>query len=840
MLAGLRLEARRARPGRSPRSAAEYVPWEEEILPGVLCTKDLDLTILYEYRGTDVDGLLEEQIDAMASQLEKALALLDARVAVWTGAIRRRSTEYPAGRFADEFAASVDGAWRDEMTTGTQFSNLHLMSFTLANRHARGSFLKRIGGQIANGRGVVRALAGTLTAAFSESRLEDLFVDEFRQDAQRLKDTAASVLGAVPQLRATPLEGDRLRAALKYLVSPASATQPVRRSRLDPLLDAYLPDNAIRLEGNRIVFRGATSERQAAVISIKDWPDSTRPGIIDALLALPIELAVAQTFKCLQQQAARRYIETTRKYNQQRRLSLKDVALAKLTDSALAEEDEDHGRSHNVREANEALLAMRSERRIYGYYNLTLMVLGDSPTQCEEAVRMALDLLQAEGYVCIRETVGMLSGFKATLPGRHEEIVRWHFANTGHIADLAFTRTIDTGERMSGYLSEQLSRSCPALMLLPTEYSTPYWYDLLHRQVGHTLILGPTGGGKTVLTNFMAMQFGRYGDVNIVRLDKDYSCLIPTMLTNGSHIDLTAGDVRLNPWRLVRQPQHRAWLARFAKSLIVSNGHAWTSDDDVAVKRALDALAHLPDAQLHIAGFADTLGSEALRRELAPWLPGGTLGNLFSSETDNFEVSSNTCIEMGNLLVDPVASPRLIDYLTYRIRMILDQQTVKPTLIDIQEAWAFLADPIFRREIDNWLKTLRKKLACVILSTQSLQDAASSEVFGSIGDNVPTRIFLPNTQARGEKWRRIYREALGLNDAQVSRIAEAVPYRDFYLIRGEFSRMLMFRLPPHILAGLRSDKRALALLRERMPSDPVERQAWDWKQAYVDELIAST
>ena len=51
----------------------------------------------------------------------------------------------------------------------------------------------------------------------------------------------------------------------------------------------------------------------------------------------------------------------------------------------------------------------------------------------------------------------------------------------------------------------------------------------------------------------------------------------------------------------------RAWLARFAKSLIVSNGHAWTSDDDVAVKRALDALAHLPDAQLHIAGFADTL-----------------------------------------------------------------------------------------------------------------------------------------------------------------------------------------------------------------------------------------
>ncbi|HXN15125.1 MAG TPA: hypothetical protein VN878_02030, partial [Usitatibacter sp.] len=618
-----------------------------------------------------------------------------------------------------------------------------------------------------------------------------------------------------------------------------SASQPVRRSRLEPMLDSYLPDNSIHLEGAQMRFSGGCARRYGAVISLKDWPDGTRPGIIDGLLALPIELAIAQTFKVLKQQAARRHIETTRKYNQQRRLSLKDVAVAKLTDSVLAEEDEDHGRSHNVREANEALLAMRSERRVYGYYNLTLVVFGDSAQECEEALRMALDLVQGQGYVGIRETVGMLSGFKATLPGCHEDIARWHFAHTGHVADLAFTRTIETGERQSGYLSEQLGRPCPALMLLPTEYSTPFWYDLLYGQVGHALIIGPTGGGKTVLTNFMAMQFARYGDVNIVRLDKDYSCFIPTMLTNGTHIDLTSGDVRLNPWRLVRQPQHRTWLARFAKSLIVSNAYAWSSDDDMTVKRALDALAHLPDREVHIAGFADTLGSEQLRRELAPWLKGGSLGHLFSAESDNFELSQNTCIEMGNLLVDPIASPRLVDYITYRIRMLLDEQIVKPTLIDIQEAWAFLADTLFRREIDNWLKTLRKKLASVILSTQSLQDASSSDVFSSIGDNVPTRIFLPNTQSRSEKWRLIYRDALGLNDAQITRIAAAVPYRDFYLVRGEFSRMLMFRLPPHILAGLRSDRRALALMRQRLPSDRQARLLWDWKKAFVDELTAA-
>ena len=839
MLAALRLQKDAFRPPYAARSAAEYVPWEEELLPGVLCTKDLDLVIVYEYAGTDVDGLLRENIDAMAGQLEKALALLDPDVAVWTGAFRRRSTEYPHGRFADEFSASVDGAWKDEMTSGTQFSNLHLIAFTLSHRGAKGSFLKQVRKQVEGGAGLPQALWRVVAASMSEVQLEREFASQFRQEAARLQDTAASVLGAVPQLKTARLTGEALRSALKFIISPASSMQPVRESRLQPLLDAYLPDNTLSLTNSQMIFRGASSQRHAAAVSIKDWPDSTQPGLIDALLALPIELSVAQTFKALSQAQAKRFIDEKRRYNQQRRTGIKDALVSVITKRPVSHEDSDQGRVHNIGEAMEALTAMRAERRVYGFYNLSLIVFGDAAAQCEEAVRLAVDLIQSQGYVCLREGVGMLRAFMATLPGRHDEIQRWHFANTGHVADLAFTRTISTGKRQSEYLTEQLGRKCAALTLFPTEYSTPFSYDLLHGQVGHTFIVGPPGAGKTVLTNFMAMQFMRYGDVNVIRFDKDYSCYIPTLLTNGAHIDLTAGAVKLNPWRLVRQPNHRAWLARFAKTLMEANGYQWTADDDVAVKGALDALAHLPEDQVCIAAFNDSIGMERLRRQLGPWLPGGTYGHLFSSTVDNFEVSSNTCIEMGNLLLDRVAAPRLIDYLTYRVRMLLEQQTMKPTLIDIQEAWSFLADPIFRKEIENWLKTLRKKLASVILSTQSVQDASMSEIFATIGDSMPNRIFLPNRQARSEKWRQIYTEALGLNDAQLARITEGVDYRDFYLVRGEFSRMLMFRLPPHILAGLRSDKRALQVFRAHLPDDQHARKTWDWKQAYVDEIIRS-
>jgi len=127
------------------RTASEYVPWEEELLPGILCTKNLDLVTVYEYRGRDVDGVIEEEIDAMAGQLEKALAFLDPRITIWTAAIRRRARDYPHGHFIDEFAHAIDRQWRDEMSDGTQFSNVHLIAFTLEGHRRGRSWIARMG-----------------------------------------------------------------------------------------------------------------------------------------------------------------------------------------------------------------------------------------------------------------------------------------------------------------------------------------------------------------------------------------------------------------------------------------------------------------------------------------------------------------------------------------------------------------------------------------------------------------------------------------------------------------------------------------------------------------------
>jgi hypothetical protein len=50
----------------------------------------------------------------------------------------------------------------------------------------------------------------------------------------------------------------------------------------------------------------------------------------------------------------------------------------------------------------------------------------------------------------------------------------------------------------------------PRSSMRKTEGSTPFRFSLHVGDVGHTLIVGPTGAGKSVLLALMALQFRRY------------------------------------------------------------------------------------------------------------------------------------------------------------------------------------------------------------------------------------------------------------------------------------------------------------------------------------------
>lgn len=144
-----------------------------------------------------------------------------------------------------------------------------------------------------------------------------------------------------------------------------------------------------------------------------------------------------------------------------------------------------------------------------------------------------------------------------------------------------------------------------------------------------------------------------------------------------------------------------------------------------------------------------------------------------------------------------------------------------------------LSDPVFGPRIDDWLRTLRKRNAFVIMATQSLTEIAESEIFATIIDNIPNKIFLPNENALAHE--ELYKRKFALNDQQLSRIRNAVRKRDYYIVTPELSRMVVGRLPAEIMACVRSDTRAQELFSKFYANGE---GGADWKSKYLNTILA--
>ncbi|MDX2277635.1 MAG: hypothetical protein NW206_19465 [Hyphomonadaceae bacterium] len=123
----------------------------------------------------------------------------------------------------------------------------------------------------------------------------------------------------------------------------------------------------------------------------------------------------------------------------------------------------------------------------------------------------------------------------------------------------------------------------------------------------------------------------------------------------------------------------------------------------------------------------------------------------------------------------------------------------KPTLLVLDEAWLFLKDAAFASQIQDWLKTLRKKNVTVIFASQELADVEASPIASTIIEACLTRIFLPNDRAREPRSAAFY-ESLGLNARQIALIATATPKRDYYLVSRAGCRLFELGLGPAALA----------------------------------------
>src|SRR3546814_258923 len=148
------------------------------------------------------------------------------------------------------------------------------------------------------------------------------------------------------------------------------------------------------------------------------------------------------------------------------------------------------------------------------YLTATITVWDESRAGAAEKVRAVERVINSRGFTTIRETVNAVEAWLGSLPGHVYANVRQPLVHTLNLAHLVPLSAIWAGPARNEHLDG------PPLFLAETAGTTPFRFSTHVGDVGHMLIVGPTGSGKSVLLALMALQFRRYPQSQVYIFDK--------------------------------------------------------------------------------------------------------------------------------------------------------------------------------------------------------------------------------------------------------------------------------------------------------------------------------
>ena len=556
------------------------------------------------------------------------------------------------------------------------------------------------------------------------------------------------------------------------------------------------------------------------------FPSRTWPGLLDDLnrLAFPYRWCVRAV--ALDKTDATKVLSRIRRQWFAKRKSIAAIVKEVMTNEASVLMDSDA--ANKAADADMALQELGSDLIGEAYVTATVTVWDEDARAADERLRLVEKAIQGRDFSCIREGVNAVEAWLGSLPGQLYANVRQPPISTLNLAHMMPFSAVWAGPARDEHLD------APALFVAKTEGSTPFRFSLHVGDVGHTLIVGPTGAGKSVLLAVMAMQFRRYERAQIFAFDFGGSIRAATLAMGGDWHDLggslsedAAEPVALQPLARIHLPEERAWAAEWIAAILGREKVAVTPEVKELLWAALGSLASAPVHERTLTGLSVLLQSQALKRALQPYCLNGPWGRLLDADAERLGEADVQAVETEGL-IGTGAAAAVLAYLFHRIEDRLDG---RPTLLIVDEGWLALDDEGFSGQLREWLKTLRKKNASVVFSTQSLADIDNSPIAPAIIESCPTRVFLANERALEPQIAATYRR-FGLSDRQIEILSQATPKRDYYCQSRRGNRLFELGLGEVALAfAAASSKTDQALIAELFAAHGRDGFARAWLEA---------
>jgi len=714
--------------------------------PPIVVTKDGGLQVTWKYRGPDIDSAIQERMEIITSQMNAAFMTLGTGWVLYFEAQRIPSFTYDDDVFfPDQVTKTIDNHRKAAFLVGNYFeSNYYMTMYWRVPDDTEG----RIKNFMIEGKSQRLLTSEDNIAAFKEvtEKINKIFISL-----------------SVP---AEYLTKDELVTYLHSTVSDNITQQHMPGYPM--LLDQYLYDTP--LYGGLAPRLG---EKHLRVITPMTFLPYSQFGIFDRLNRISFSYRWVTRYVCMDKQDALKELKNYQSGWRNKVVTLKSLFQEFL--SSNPNTDIDEVALMKADEVKAAINAVEADELNFGFYTTAIIVMDEDMDQADEKAKYIVQTFSGLNMKSKIEDINSVDAWLGTIPGALGHNCRKPMMSTANLAHMLPISDIWAGPRRNDHLK------APCLIYTQTTGNTPFRLSLHVGSVGHTFIVGPTGAGKSVLLNMMEASFRKYRDAKVFVFDKGASSRVLTEAVGGVFYDLGAETETLSfqPLSQIESPEECQWVLGWLCDWAVSRGEKIDATKQKSIWDTLCLLQELPTRFRSMTNFIDKLQDSQLKDVFMPLSIRGPYGKIFDSLEDNLSFGSWQSFEMSKMIEEnsAVISPTLM-YIFHRIQQSIADGHA-PTLIVLDECWAFFRNPVFEAKIRSWLKELRKYNASVVFATQSISDISECSIFPTVLESCMSKIYLPNKDIYNPTLINLY-ESFGLNRKQIDIIAHAQQHCDYY------------------------------------------------------------
>lgn len=713
---------------------ADRFPVFARVAPSIYLTKDGGLLRLFDLAPIDPLGMDDHGIEQIYETLNAELSRFGPGYAFWFEHARRKATKPEAPLWPNAASRAFDDERMAPYDNGERFATrFHIGVFWLPPSDIEGK---------ADG---VLVRKGKVSGPPDQTG----YVDDFRRETSAF---AAALRRCVKWiLPCTDKSGDTyLHSCISHHAHDVEIGDPL-------FIDGHLVDC-----DHNGAAKPMLGDVHLRCIGIRGFPKGTADGVLDELSAVPIEHRYVVRWISMGRTESQRRLEKILNTYLFHKVSLKSLAIAMIT-----KEEAKTVKKESVHAAEEADQALEEEIRqgqAHGLLTVVFMLWHKNRSKADHASQVAQGIFRSKGFTAKEETFLAQEAFLSTIPGHAYANIARFMVPSRTCAHMAPITHDWTGNEI-----------VPPILVARTSGKDPFRVSLRAHGVDHAILIGQSGNGKSVLLGSLALGAQRDPERQIIIIERGRSARIMTLCCGGQHIDIGAGRQSFQPLADADTEGGFARSISWAEMTIADRGVAITPEIRRRVRSAIELIATRPRHERTVTLFHAFLPPGDAKDSLIPFL-----GSMLDGARDPDLSAPVITLEMSELM-DAENRPFLVPTLIHIFQLIRTMVRSGKGFLIIDEAWRFVAENLVAGpHILEFLKEARKYDWGIILSTQELEDFASSPLAAAIMDNCKTRLFTADKAAEQKLQAEQY-EAIGIKARQRAVLAQAIPASEYVI-----------------------------------------------------------